>query len=549
MSWSLTLPLRRGRLAGAAPAPASSAPARPAAPAAPGAAGPAREPTLRDWFGVLAMVVGLFMAIMDVQIVTSSLTQIQGGLSASADEIAWVQTAYLIADVVMVPMSGILSRLLSTRYLFVTAVLGFTGASALCATATSLTQMILYRALQGFCGGAITPGVFPVVYTTFRGPQLATLMVIISVILNLSSTLGPTIGGFLTDTFSWHWLFLVNIVPGLLVAVVVWVTIDIDKPDLSLLRHFDLTGLVLMATFLGCLEYALEEGPRWDWLDDEMIRGAVIVSAIASAFFFWRVLSYHQPIVDLRAFKNRNFALGSFYTFVVGTGMYGTTYLVPLFLAQVRGFNAWQIGQTVVVAGLAQMAMSPFSAYIARHLDLRIMLSIGLSLFAFSMYLTAGLTNQAGFVELFVPQAVRGFALMFCYLPANLIALSTVPQDRLKNAAGLYNLTRDLGGAIGLATIGTIMNNRVHFHWSRLIEDINPARPVVQQFLEAQTNRLDSLIPGDPNHAAVRLLANLVQREALVLTYNDVLMLMGGLFVFAVMLIPLVRRQRSLMAR
>jgi DHA2 family multidrug resistance protein len=409
--------------------------------------------------------------------------------------------------------------------------------------------MILYRAFQGFCGGAITPGVFPVVYTTFRGPKLATLMVIISVILNLSSTLGPTIGGFLTDTFSWHWLFLVNIVPGFVVAAVVWVTIDIDEPDLSLLRYFDLIGLVLMATFLGCLEYALEEGPRWDWLDDPTIRAAVAVSAIASVFFFWRVLSCRQPIVDLRAFVNRNFALGSFYTFVVGTGMYGTTYLIPLFLAQVRGFNAWQIGQTVVVAGLAQMAMSPFSAYIARHLDLRIMLAIGLGLFAFSMYLTATLTNQAGFVELFVPQAVRGFALMFCYLPANLIALSTVPQDRLKNAAGLYNLTRDLGGAIGLATIGTIMNNRVHFHWNRLIENINPARPVVQQFLETQTNRFDSLIPGDPNHAAVSLLANMVQREALVLTYNDVLMLMGGLFVFALMLMPLVRRQRSLMAR
>ena len=170
------------------------------------------------------MVVGLFMAIMDVQIVTSSLTQIQGGLSASADEISWVQTSYLIADVVMVPLSGTLSRLLSTRVLFVIAALGFTAASALCATATSLGQMIVYRALQGFCGGAITPAVFPVVYTKFRGPQLATLMVVISLILNLSSTLGPTIGGFLTDTFSWHWLFLVNIVPGIAVAVAVWLS-------------------------------------------------------------------------------------------------------------------------------------------------------------------------------------------------------------------------------------------------------------------------------------------------------------------------------------
>jgi MFS transporter, DHA2 family, multidrug resistance protein len=526
---------------------ATGAPQRPSAAPPSQASEAAPSPSLRDWIGVLAMCTGLVMAIMDVQIVTSSLTQIQGGLSASADEIAWVQTAYLIADVVMVPLSGMMSRLLSTRILFVVAALGFTSASALCATATSLGQMILYRAMQGFCGGAITPSVWPVVYAKFRGPPLVTLMVIISIIFNLSGTMGPTVGGFLTDTFSWHWLFLVNIVPGLLVAAVVWVTIDIDKPDFSLLRGFDVTGLFLMAIFLGCLQYALEEGPRWDWLDDQTIRAAVIVSAVAGSLFFWRVLSYRQPIVDLRAFLNRNFALGSFFTFILGIGMYGTTYLVPLFLAQARGFSALQIGETVFVVGVAQLVLSPFNVYIARAMDLRLMLAIGLAGFAFSMYLTAGLTNQTGFWELLVPQVVRGIALMFCYVPANMIALGSLSQDTMKNAAGLYNLMRDLGGAIGLASIGTIMNARLQFHWNRLIEDINPARAAVQRFLEAQMGRLDPMIPGDPSRAAIKLLANLTQREALVLTYNDMLLLLGALFVCGLMLLPLVRRPRSLL--
>ena len=545
MTWTLTAPLRRARVVRRAEVAAPPKPAALPAPTANVAGTPAPLPTLRDWFGVLAMVFGLFMAIMDVQIVTSSLTQIQGGLSASIDEISWVQTAYLIADVVMVPLSGTLSRLLSTRVLFVTAALGFTGASALCASATSLGQMIVFRAMQGFSGGAMMPLVFPVIYTKFRMPQLATVMVLISLILNLSSTLGPTIGGYLTDTFSWHWLFLVNIVPGIAVAVTVWLLIDIDKPELSLLRHFDVTGLVLMALFLGCLQYALQEGPRWDWFSDNTILMAVVVSSIASAFFFWRVLTYHQPIVDLRVFTNRNFTLGSFYTFVVGTGMYSTTYLIPLFLAQVRGFSSLQIGETVVVTGLAQLAMSPISPLLARKMDLRLMLSIGIGLFAVAMYLTAGLTNQAGFVELFVPQVLRGMALMMCYIPANLIALSSVPQDKLKNAAGLYNLTRDLGGAIALATIGTLMNDRLQFHWNRLIEAINPARPAVQHFLDMETNRFDALVPGDAGRAAVKLLANLVQREALVLTYNDAIMLIGGLFVAALFMMPLVRRPRA----
>jgi DHA2 family multidrug resistance protein len=545
MTWVLPSPLRRARVTRRAEVTAPPKPPVKPAPAPIAAGAQAPLPTLRDWLGVLCMVVGLFMAIMDVQIVASSLTQIQGGLSASVDEIAWVQTSYLIADVVMVPLSGMLSRLLSTRVLFVTAALGFTGASALCATATSLGQMIVYRAMQGFSGGAMMPLVFPVVYTKFRMPQLASIMVVISVILNLSSTLGPTIGGYLTDTFSWHWLFLVNIVPGIAVAVTVWLSIDIDKPELSLLRHFDLTGLVLMALFLGCLEYALEEGPRWDWLSDQTILAAVVVSSIASAFFFWRVLTYHQPIVDLRAFTNRNFTLGAFYTFVVGTGMYGTTYLIPLFLAQVRGFSSLQIGETVVITGLAQMAMSPISPLLARKMDLRLMLSIGIGLFAVAMYLTASLTNQAGFAELLVPQVLRGMALMMCYIPANLIALSSVPQDKLKNSAGLYNLTRDLGGAIALATIGTVMNDRLHFHWNRLIEDINPARPAVQHFLDMQSGRLEALVPGDTGRAAVRLLANLVQREALVMTYNDAIMLIGCLFVASLLLMPLVGRPRA----
>jgi DHA2 family multidrug resistance protein len=373
-------------------------------------------------------------------------------------------------------------------------------------------------------------------------------MVLISLILNMSSTLGPTIGGYLTDTFSWHWLFLVNLAPGIGVAAAVWFLIDREKPDWSLLRDFDLTGLVLMALFLGCLQYALEEGPRWDWLSDRTVRAAVIVSSIASTLFFWRVLVYRQPIVDLRAFSNRNFTLGSFYTFVLGTGMYGTTYLIPLFLAQVRGFSSLQIGETVVVTGLAQLAMSPISPLLARKMDLRLMLSIGIGLFAVAMYLMAGLTNQTGFFELFVPQVLRGVAMMMCVIPSNLIALGSVPQEKLKNSAGLYNLTRDLGGAIALATIGTLLNTRLHFHWSRLIEHINQTHPAVQHFLDRQVHRLDPLVSGDATRAALRLLANLVQREALVLTYNDLLMLLGGLYLAALALMPLVRSPRAVAA-
>jgi MFS transporter, DHA2 family, multidrug resistance protein len=546
MSWAPVLRRAGGSARGpVALVPETAAKPQPAAPATTPSPGSERHASLRDWAGVLAMVFGMFLAIMDIQIVTSSLAQIQGGLSATADEIGWVQTSYLIAEVVMIPLSGTLSRLLSTRVLFVISAVGFTIMSAMCATATSLGQMIVYRAAQGFIGGAMVPTVFPVVYTLFPPRQLAPLMVIISLILNLSSTLGPTIGGYLTDTYSWHWLFLVNIVPGTAVAVAVWLLIDVDKPDRSLLRYFDVVGLALMAIFLGCFEYALEEGPRWDWFADNTILAASVASAAAAVLFFWRAFSYRQPIVDLRAFANRNFALGSLYTFVIGTGLYGATYVIPLFLAEVRGYSSLQIGETVVVAGAVQLLVSPLTNILARKLDLRIMLAIGMALFVVAVYLNAFMTDQEGFAELFVPQAVRGVALMFCFLPANLIALGTLPPDKLKNAAGLYNLMRNLGGAIAIAAIGTILNNRLWFHWNRLIEDVNPARPAVQHFLDAQSSRLGALVPGDPNRAALELLAQMVERQALVMSFNDVLMVMGGAFLVGLPLTLLLRRPRS----
>ncbi|MGH7092702.1 MAG: DHA2 family efflux MFS transporter permease subunit, partial [Stellaceae bacterium] len=472
-------------------------------------------------------------------------TQIQGGLSASPDEISWVQTSYMVAEVVAIPLTGTLSRLLSTRVLFVISALGFTFMSAMCATATNLDQMIVYRALQGFIGGAMVPSVFPVVYTVFPPRQLATAMVIISLILNLSSTLGPTVGGYLTDTYSWHWLFLVNIVPGIAVATAVWCLIDVDKPDRSILHNFDLIGLVLMALFLGCLEYTLEEGERWDWLADPTIRTTITVSAVAAALFFWRVLTFRQPIVDLRAFRNRNFTLGTTFTFIIGIGLYSGTYVVPLFLAEVRGYSPLEIGTTVFVTGTAQFCVAPIIAPLARKIDLRLMLGFGMAMFAFAVYLNAGMTHETGFNELFLPQILRGVGLMFCFVPANLMALSTLPPNMLKNASGLYNLMRNLGGAIALALLGTMMNGRLHFHWNRLIEAVNPARPGIQHFIDAQTDRFASQISGDPHQAAVVLLGRLVQREALVLTFNDVMMVLAGVFVVGILLMPLVRRSRS----
>jgi MFS transporter, DHA2 family, multidrug resistance protein len=508
----------------------------PAAPAA------AAGPTVRDWLGFLVMVGGMFMAILDIQIVSSSLSEIQAGLSASADEISWIQTSYLIAEVIMIPLSGFLARLLSTRVLFVLSATGFTAMSVACALSWSIGSMIVFRCLQGFLGGAMIPTVFATSFKVFPPERRATVSVMIGLVATMAPTLGPTLGGWITQAMSWHWLFLINVMPGILVATGVFALIDVDRPDRSLLKGFDLTGLLSMALFLGSLEYVLEEGPRNDWLQDDLIALLALTSLLAAAVFFWRVLTYARPIVDIRAFADRNFALGSLYSFIIGVGLYGSVYLLPLFLARVRGLNSLQIGLIMIVTGTAQFLSAPVAGALSKRLDLRAMLVLGLSLFALGLYLNSFLTAESGFVELFVPQAVRGFALMFCFIPINTLALGTLPPEKLNNASGLYNLMRNLGGAIGLAVLNTILIDRLNLHWARLAEHINLARPVVQGRLEQLSGLLGTVLPGDPQHAAVRMLGNQVMREANVLTFNDALLMMAAAFVVTLLFMPLVRK-------
>ena len=227
--------------------------------------------SLKEWFAFLCMVFGMFMSILDIQIVSSSISEIQAGLSASPDEVAWVQTSYLIAEIVMIPLSGWLSRLLSTRILFVASAIGFTICSMLCAWATTLDAMIAFRALQGFLGGAMIPTVFATAWVMFPGARSAKVSVLIGLIATMAPTFGPTLGGWLTETFSWHMLFLINVPFGIGVAISVWLLLDLDRPNFALLKQFDYVGLALMAAFLGSLEYVLEDGNQNDWFQDSTI--------------------------------------------------------------------------------------------------------------------------------------------------------------------------------------------------------------------------------------------------------------------------------------
>ena len=367
----------------------------PNAPAAPAMATPVPERLdRRKFITFMCMVFGMFMAILDIQIVSASLSEIQAGLSASASEITWVQTSYLIAEVIMIPLSGYLSRAIGTRYMFTIAAGGFTFASLMCGLSNNISSMIFWRTIQGFIGGGMIPTVFATSYMIFPRSKMALVSPLIGLVATLAPTIGPTVGGYLTDRLSWHWLFFINVVPGILITAAAYTRIDFDKPNFELLKRFDWVGLISMAGFLGPLEYVLEEGPRNDWFNDDAIVIASCVIAISSVVFFWRMLTASAPIVDLRAFTNRNFGVGCLFSFVLGVGLYGLTYLFPVYLGQIRGYNAFMIGETLFLTGIAMFLTAPLAGRLTMIVDPRLMLMIGFSLLGLSSYLMTGVTRD-----------------------------------------------------------------------------------------------------------------------------------------------------------
>ncbi|MEA3533517.1 DHA2 family efflux MFS transporter permease subunit [Rhizobium sp. CC-YZS058] len=504
-------------------------------------AAPAETMDRKRLIAFFAMVVGMFMSILDIQIVSASLAEIQAGISAGSDEIGWVQTSYLIAEVIMIPLSGTLARIVSTRVLFAASATGFTIASALAATATSIDQMIIYRALQGFIGGGMIPSVFAAAFTIFPPSKRTIVSPIIGLIATLAPTIGPTVGGYLSHAFSWHWLFLVNIPPGIVVAIVTWNYIDFDKPELSLIRKFDWWGLISMGVFLGALEYVLEEGNTNDWFSDSHIVLGAVASVVAAVVFFYRVFTVDFPVVDLRAFTNRNFAFGSLFSFIMGIGLYGLTYLYPLYLGQIRHYDSLMIGETMFVSGLAMFVTAPIAGVLSGKLDPRVMMVMGFASFSLGTWIMSGITTDWDFYELLIPQVLRGFGMMMCMVPINNVALGTLSPDRIRGASGVFNLTRNLGGAVGLAAINTILTRREDMHYAQLSEHVTWSNPEALDMLRNIAGNYTAH-GMDGSTIALQRVAGIVQQQATILSFADVFLILTALFTALILCVSLIKR-------
>jgi DHA2 family multidrug resistance protein len=487
---------------------------------------------------------GGFMALLDIQIVASSLQQIGGGLSAAQDEISWVQTAYLIAEIIMIPLSGWLTRVFSTRWLVVGSAAGFTVTSMLCGLAWNIESMIAFRALQGLLGASMIPTMFTSSFHFFQGPRRVYSAAVVGTIASVAPTLGPVIGGWITDTLDWHWLFYVNLLPGIAVTILAAVLVKIDEPDLKLLKGADYPGIALMAIALGTLEYVLEEGSRWNWFDDQTIRACAWIAAISGVLFVLRSLTYAQPVVDLRALTNRNFAVGCFLSFVTGIGIFSTIYLTPLFLGYVRGFSAWQTGVAIFSTGAASLAGVPLYILLAKRFDARWLMMVGLASFGLAMWSFSFITHDWGGEQLLVPQILRGLPQVFAVAPSVTLGLGSLSPERLKYASGLFNMMRNLGGAVGIAVCGAILNSRTNYHFDAIAYHLNPANQPMNRLVAGVASRYSAMPASlDDGHvAALKQLWHLAYREASTLAFADAFRAIMVAFAVATLLVPLLRK-------
>ncbi|WP_426530374.1 DHA2 family efflux MFS transporter permease subunit [Bradyrhizobium sp. McL0615] len=497
-------------------------------------------PSIKTWAGFLLMCLGMFMAILDIQVVATSLPAIQQALAISQDAMSWVQTAYLIAEVVAIPLTGLLTRVLTLRWLVAAAVALFTLASIGCATSGGFAVLLAFRVVQGFAGGVLIPAVFTAVFLLFPLRLHAVATTIGGVVAVLAPTVGPVVGGWITETWSWPWLFLINVIPGLIVISVTPFLLPRQNTDFAELTKLDSGSLVLLAAALASLEIGLKQAPHHGWLSPTctvLLAG----SAVGLGIFVHRSLSGEHPVVRLVTLRRRSFAAGCALSFCLGVGLFGSVYLMPVFLAFVRRHDAFEIGTIMLVTGIAQLIAAPVAAILESRIGARALTGAGFALFALGLGLSAFQPRTADFDEMFWPQIVRGVAIMFCLLPPTRIALGALPESEVADASGLFNLMRNLGGAIGIALIDTILYGRVamyaeDFRVRLLAGDISAAKAI-----GLDPALLANRPPGPPDAAAVAFVRPMVEKASLALCVNEAWAMLACVAIAGVLLVPFAR--------
>jgi DHA2 family multidrug resistance protein len=499
----------------------------------------------RTWLAVIGATLGAFMAVLNIQIVNASLADIQGAIGAGIDDGGWISTSYLIAEIVVIPLSGWLAQVFSIRVYLLTNAILFLAFSAACALAQDLPQMIVLRAVQGFTGGVLIPMAFTLIITLLPKAKQPVGLALFALSATFAPAIGPTIGGYLTENWGWKYIFYVNLAPGALMIGMLWSSLEAKPMKLELLRQGDWPGIITMAVGLGALQTALEEGNKDDWFGSPFIVRLSIIAAIALALFLWVELSSKKPLLNLRLLVRRDFGFGSLANFLLGVALYGSVFILPLYLSRIQGYNAEQIGMVLAWTGLPQLVLIPLVPRLMKRFDSRLVISIGFALFAASNFMNIYMTTDYGSDQLFWPNVIRAVGQALAFAPLSAVATASIEPENAGSASALFNMMRNLGGAIGIAVLQTFLSKREQYHSNVLMQPVSLLGQATRTRIEALTQYFINhgvLDPADASHRALVAIGQVVQKQAFIFAFSDTFYLLGVALIVALIATLLLRK-------
>lgn len=500
--------------------------------------------SLRTWVAVCGCILGALIAVLDIQIVNSSLPDIEGGIGTGTDNGTWISTSYLIGEIIMIPLTDYLSRVFGFRRFLLTNVTLFLTFSVACAFAGNLGAMIVTRALQGFTGGVMIPMALTMVLTRLPPAQRPIGLAAFSLTATFGPAIGPTIGGYLTDQFGWPWIFFVNLVPGSLMLGMLFPTLEREPMRLGLLKEGDWWGIATMAAGLACLQTVLDEGNQDGWFDSPTIVRLAIAAAVLLTAFVVIELKGRAPAVRLRLLATRNFGLGTFANVMVGFALFGSVYVLPAYLDEIQGYDAQQIGLVLASSGLPQLLIIPFVPALLKRIDARAIVCVGLSVFALSCFMNTHLSFDNAGPQFMLTNLVRALGQAILLTPLSSIAMAQMPPADTAAASGLFNMLRSLGGAIGTAVLATVITKREQFHSNIIGQSVTPFSLTDQSFLLRMQQYFQTHGVPDASrsyHQGEILLGKLVAQQSLILAFSDAFYVMGLMLVSAAVAIVLTR--------
>jgi DHA2 family multidrug resistance protein len=487
--------------------------------------------SFKTWVAVVGSTIGAFLAILNIQVVGASLADIQGGIGAGLDDGGWITTSYLVAEIIVIPLSAWLANIFSLRTYLLGSTVVFLGLTAACAFAHTLGQMIVIRAAQGFAGGALIPLAFTIIMTKLPRSKHPVGLAVYSIAVVFAPSIGPALGGYFSDTFGWQSIFFLSLPSGLVMVAMLWYALESAPRQWHLLRQGDWLGMFTMAVGLGCLETVLEEGNKDDWFGSPFIVRLAVIAVLSLAAFIYVELKRAAPLLNLRLLARRNFGLGTCGNFIFGFSMFGWIYLVPQYLSRMQGYSSQQIGGVMIWLGLPQLLLIPFIPKVMQRVDARRLVVVGYMLFIAGSLLAMRLSDDFSGPQFLSSSLVRALAQVLTMAPLSAIAIAGIEHEHAGSASALFNAMRNMGGAVGIAMIQTFLTKREQFHSAILSSQVTLLDESTRQRIEHLAGYFLSSGVSDSSTAyreAVVAVGRGIRHQAFLLGFSDTIVMQSA---------------------